>query len=457
MISRMKSLASFFAPWIAVASLAGALQIASAAEPVKTYNIREFGAKGDGVTKDTVAIQKALDTCAVNGGGEVVVPAGKYLSGSVQIGYRTTLRLEKDSIITGSPDLDDYPLIDIRWEGRWQPGHRSLIYAANVDHIGIVGPGLLEGNPTTAASNRPPRGTLVVEPINCTDVHWEGFFVRQTGNNWATHPTYCTDVVIKNVNIYGGRDGIDVDSCKNVVIDTCTIDSGDDSVSIKSGRGMDGARIGRPTEDVLITHCTMTGRRFACIGIGSEISAGVRNLRIEHCTFSARTDAIYLKTRIGRAGVNENITGEDLDIIGGNFLRVNLTRGGNLNTNDDPVEGLIGYPSARNLSFNNIRLKDVTTVANVTEVAPEKPVENLTLSHITGNATKGISMIHVKNAVLKDIAVTGVNGTFLATDDVTGTGLEGATKYVAPPSAPAPARRGPPPAAPEAAPTVPGK
>lgn len=403
-----------------------------AAADTATFNIRDFGAKGDGTTKDTAAFQKALDTCAVNGGGEVVVPAGKYLIGSVQLGYRTVLRLEKDSVITGSPDLDDYPLIDIRWEGRWQPGHRSLIYAANVDHIGIVGPGLIEGNPATAASNRPPRGTLVLEPINCTDVRWEGFSVRQTGNNWATHPTYCTDVVIKNVTLYGGRDGIDIDSCRNVRVEGCDLNTGDDSISIKSGRGLDGARIGRPTEDVLITHCTMVGRRFACIGIGSEISAGVRHIRIEHCTFTANSQAIYLKTRIGRAGANEDISGDDLDILGGGFLRINLTTGGNTNTADDPVEGLIGYPSAKNLSFSNIRLKDAAVLVECTLVAPEKPVEGLTLTHVTGTTAKGIALQHVKNAVLSDIHVTGLSGPLLSTNDVTGTGLEGAIPLPAP-------------------------
>ena len=427
-----------------------------------SFNVRDFGATGDGTTKDTAAFQKALDTCAVNGGGDVVVPAGKYLIGSIQIGYRTFLRLEKDSILTGSPDLDDYPLIDIRWEGRWQPGHRSLIYAANVDHIGITGPGLIEGNPTTAASNRQPRGTLVLEPINCTDVLWEGFSVRQTGNNWATHPTYCTDVVIKNLTIYGGRDGIDIDSCKGVRVDSCTINTGDDSISIKSGRGMDGARIGRPTEDVFITNCTMIGRRFACIGIGSEISAGVRNVRIEHCKFTANSHAIYLKTRIGRAGVNENITGDDIELVAptkmegtngapreissGGFLRINLTRGGNLNTNDDPVEGLIGYPSAKNISFSNVRLDRASVLVECSEVAPEKPVEGLTLTNISGTVAKGMSLVHVRGAVLRDIKVTGLTGPLLATDDATGTGLDGAVNYVAPPPPPPRAPRPPPPA-----------
>src|SRR4051794_25392101 len=98
---------------VTVVALVISFASATAAETPTTYNVRNFGAKGDGTTKDTIAFQKALDTCAVNGGGEVLVPEGKYLIGSVQIGTRTILRLEKDSVISGSPDLEDYPLIDI--------------------------------------------------------------------------------------------------------------------------------------------------------------------------------------------------------------------------------------------------------------------------------------------------------------------------------------------------------
>ncbi|MDI1249349.1 MAG: DUF1080 domain-containing protein [Lacunisphaera sp.] len=396
------------------------------------FNVRDFGATGDGVTKDTRAFQKALDACAVAGGGDVIVPAGRYLIGSIQLGTRTTLRLEQDSILTGSPDLDDYPIIDVRWEGRTLPGHRALIYAANVDHIGITGPGLIEGNPATAASNRPPRGTVVLEPINCTNILWEGFTVKQPGNNWATHPTYCDDIVIRNVTIEGGRDGIDLDSCRRVRIEGCTINTGDDCISLKSGRGMDGARLGRPTEDVLITNCKMTGRRFACIGIGSEISGGVRNIRIEHCSFRAYTHAIYLKTRIGRGGVNENISADDIDVLGGDFLRINLVKGGNTNTADDPVEGLPGYPVARRLAFSNIRLQGAKAVVVGTEVSALRPVESLVLTNITGTCSAGLTLANMKDVVLKDINVTGFTGALLGTVNVTGTGLEGAQAIPAP-------------------------
>ena len=385
------------------------------------FNVRDFGAVGDGTNKDTVAFQKALDVCAVSGGGEVLVPAGKYLIGSVQIGNRTILRLEADSIITGSSDTNDYPMLDIRWEGRWQPGRRALIYAANVDHTGIIGPGRIEGNPAVAASQN-PRGVVVLEPISCNDVRWEGFTVTQ-GGNWATHPTYCTDVVIKNVNINGGRDGIDIDSCKNVRIEGCDINTGDDSISLKSGRGLNGARLGKATEDVLITQCTLRGRRFACIGIGSETSGGIRNVRIEHCKLTSNTYGVYVKTRIGRAGIIENISGDDLEVLAGGFLRVNLISSGNKNTSDDPVEGLAGYPVGRNFSFSNVRVA-CTTLADVSQISAEKPLEKFALKNITGTCTKGINLANVTNAVLRNIHVTGYEDPFLTLTNVQGVGLK---------------------------------
>jgi polygalacturonase len=398
-----------------------------AAPAVRPYSVRDFGAVGDGTNLDTVAFQKALDTCAVSGGGEVLVPAGRYLIGSVQLGNRTILRLETNSVVVGSSNRDDYPMLDIRWEGRWQPGRRAMIYAANVDHTGIVGPGLIEGNPAMAAPQN-PRGSVVLEPISCNDVRWEGFTVTQ-GGNWATHPTYCTDVVISNVTIRGNRDGIDIDSCRNVRIEGCHIDTGDDAISIKSGRGLNGARLGKAAEDVLISRCDLMCRRFACLGIGSETSGGIRNVRIEHCKLAApRAYAVYIKTRIGRAGVIENIFGDDLEISEGSFLRVNLISAGNTNTADDPVEGLLGYPEGRNFSFTNIRVNG-GALAEASQISAEKPLAGFTLENVSGVCAKGISLQHVNQAVLRDIKVTGFNGPLLATNAVTGAGLDRAVPY----------------------------
>ncbi|MFM2295188.1 MAG: hypothetical protein RLZZ350_1601, partial [Verrucomicrobiota bacterium] len=328
--------------------LAGCVNVKTLS-PATTINVRGCGALGDGTTKDTRAFQRALDAVAVAGGGEVFVPPGNYLLGSVQLGDRTTLRLAPGSVLTGSGDTNDYPMLDVRWEGRWQPGRRALLYAADVTHVGIVGAGRIAGNPAVAAPQN-PRGALVLEFVHCRDVRWEKFSVTQ-GGNWATHPTFCTDVKISGVKITGDRDGIDIDSCEQVRIEDCDLDTGDDCISLKSGRGLDGARLGQPTADVLITRCRLHGRRFASIGIGSETSGGIRDVRIEHCQFTSRTFGVYIKTRIGRGGVIENIFGDDLEVLGGGFLKINLVGAGNLNTADDPVPGHAGIPVGRNFHF----------------------------------------------------------------------------------------------------------
>jgi polygalacturonase len=403
--------------------IALALGSLNAQQPMrKVFNVRDFGAVGDGTNKDTVAFQKALDTCAVGGGGEVIVPAGNYLIGSVQIGCGTVLRLETNSVILGSGDANDYPMMDIRWEGRWQPGRRALIYAANVDHTGIIGPGRIEGNRAMAAPQN-PRGAVVLEPISCNDVRWEGFTVTQ-GGNWATHPTYCSDVIIKNVNIIGDRDGIDVDSCKNVRIENCDINTGDDCISLKSGRGLNGARIGKPADDILISNCTLRGRRFAGVGIGSETSGGVRNVKIEHCKFDCRTFGIYIKTRIGRAGVIENISGDDLDVLAGGFLKINLVSAGNLNTSDDPVEGDAGIPVGRNYSFTNVRVKNCARLVDAKDISPQKPLAGFSLVNVTGTCTNGITLANITGVNLKNISVTGFQGSLITKTNVQGSGLD---------------------------------
>jgi polygalacturonase len=390
--------------------------------PRAVFNVRDFGAAGDGTNIDTAAFQKALDTCAQSGGGEVLVPAGSYLVGSVQMGAHTTLKLAQDSFIIGTSNMDDYPMTAIRWEGRWEEGRCGLIYATNADDIAIVGPGTIEGNPKVAAPQN-PRGAVVLEPIACNGVRWEGFSVTQ-GDNWATHPTYCSDVVIRNVRITGRRDGIDIDSCSHVVIDGCNINTSDDSISLKSGRGAQAVAVGRPTEDVVITNCTLIDHRFASIGIGSETSGGIRNIHISHCTFAARSFGIYIKTRIGRGGVIENISGDDLEVASGGFLEINLVSSGNSNTADDPVAGLAGYPTGQNFSFSNVRLKDATTLCEASHISPERPLVGLSLSNITGTCAKAISLANITNASLSNIHVTGYKGDLLKQENVQGTGLD---------------------------------
>jgi polygalacturonase len=202
-----------------------------------------------------------------------------------------------------------------------------------------------------------PRRPVLIEPINCIDVRLEGFATEHK-RMWSIHPIYCVNVTAKNLVIRstgGNGDGIDVDSCTHVRIEDCDIATGDDCIAIKSGRGMEGYRLARPTEDVLISRCTLNDSNFACIGIGSETSGGIRNVRIEHCKFThAKSFAIYIKSNSGRGAFIEDISARDMDVATapGGFLRINLNDSGIKDA--EPVTGDEGIPSAKNFSFKDV-------------------------------------------------------------------------------------------------------
>jgi polygalacturonase len=393
--------------------------------PRDALNVRTFGAVGNGTTKDTAAFQKALDICAVAKGGVVVVPAGDYLIGSIELKSYTTLRLEKGAHLMGSPDLEDYPVIKVRWEGRWIDGHRALIFARNAGHFRIVGLGKISGNPALGGREMPRRPVLI-EPINCIDVRLEGFATEHQ-SMWSIHPTYCVNVMAKNLVIRstgGNGDGIDVDSCKNVRIESCDIDTSDDCIAIKSGRGMEGYRLARPTENVLISRCTLGAGIFAGIGIGSETSGGIRDVRIEHCKFThAKTFAVYIKSNIGRGAFIEDISARDLDVATapGGFLRINLTGSGIPDA--EPVTGDEGIPAAKNFSFRDVKV-NCGTLVDAAQTSPVKPINGFSLVNVSGACQKAITLANLTNAVLRDIQVTGYEGPFLTQTNVQGVGLE---------------------------------
>jgi polygalacturonase len=398
-------------------------------------NVRDvgFGATGDGKTKDTLALQLAIERCSVLGGGEVVVPAGDYLTGALTLRSGVTLRVEEGATLNGSPDMADYPFAQVRWEGHWTKGYIGFISATDAENIAIVGPGKIVGSPTEKRRNEAGTGyrnPALIEFTNCRNVRVENLST-QNFSMWSIHPVYCENVTFRNVFIKSGADGIDVDSCKHTVIDGCTFETGDDSISLKSGRGAEGNMIGRACEDTVITNCTMSDAGFACIGIGSETAAGVRGVRIEHCKFiHARSHAIFIKSRVGRGASVEDITANDLDVsgMGQGFLQITNTSTGKSDF-DASVPGMAGIPLFRNFRFSNVRVLDVPNLVDAVKIDPRKPLDGLWLENISGTCKKGIELVNVKDVHLKNIAVTGYAGPLLATANVTGTGLAGAVAY----------------------------
>jgi polygalacturonase len=416
----------------------GLTALARLARAAVTLNVRDFGAVGDGTTKDTAAIQQAIDRCSVMGGGEVLVPAGNYLTGAIALRSRTTLRLDKDAVITGTPDFADYPVTQVRWEGKWIPGRVGLIYAIDASHIGVVGAGKIVGNPALGGrpnAANPLRHPSLIEPIRCTDIRLEDFSTEYR-LMWSIHPTDSENIVIRNLTIRstgGNGDGIDIDSCRHVRIEGCDIATGDDCISIKSGRGTEAYKLLRTSEDIVISNCTMADSIFACIGIGSETSGGIRNVRIEHCKFThAQTFALYIKSRPGRGAFIEDIVADDLDVSGtrGGFLRFNILNSGI--QDQEPVAGDEGIPTIKNFRFTNVRVADCPVLVDGTGIHPNKPLDGFTLANVAGTCAKGISLANIKNADIRDVKVAGLTGPLISVHNVTGKGLEGAAEIDGP-------------------------
>ena len=410
----------------------------ASAPPALTLNVRDFGAAGDGRTKNTRAIQEAIDRCAVLGGGEVFVPSGTCLTGAVALRSHTLLRLDKDAVLQGSPDMNDYPVTQVRWEGKWIEGHIALIYAIDAANVGVAGAGHIAGDPALGGrptAEDPLRHPALIEFIRCANIRLQDFSTSYQ-HMWSIHPADCVDVLIRGLTIRstgGNGDGIDIDSCRRVWIDGCDISTGDDCISLKSGRGEEGYTLHRPTEDVRIAHCTFADSIFACIGIGSETSGGIRNVRIEHCRFThARTFAIYIKSRPGRGAFIQDISATDLDAAGveGGFLRLNLLNSGI--RDPFPVPGLSGIPAAANFRFSRIHVSGCRILVDGTSISPEKPLHGFTLADVTGTCAKGIELANITNADIRNIAVTGYSGPLLAIHNVTGKGLNGAAAIEGP-------------------------
>jgi hypothetical protein len=218
-----------------------------------------------------------------------------------------------------------------------------------------------------------------------------------------------------------------------VRIDNCDIATGDDCISIKSGRGMEGYTLLQTSEDILITQCTMADSIFACIGIGSETSGGIRNVRIERCKFTgAGTFALYIKSRPGRGAFIEDIIAHDLDVSGTarGFLSLNILASGI--QDPEPVPGDEGIPTVRNFQFANVRVADCPVLVDGTRIHPHKLLDGFSLANVTGTCAAGISMANVKNAAIEDIQVTGFSGPLMGIHNVTGTGLDGAAEIDGP-------------------------
>lgn len=312
----------------------------------------QFGGKPDGVSDSTEAFHRAIDSASKGpGGGRVVVEGGVWLTGAIHLKSNVELHVSRESTIRFRTDPAAYfPAVLTRYEGTEFMGISPLIYAYDCENIAITGHGVLDGQASTenwwrnkrvadglesdngrlrrwAEEGKPvaerlfgPEATIrpqFIQPYRCKNVLISDLTILRSPM-WEVHPVECENVTVRRLTISShgpNNDGCDPESCRDVLIEDCVFDTGDDCIAIKSGRNADGRRLNKPTENLIVSGCTMLDGHGG-VTLGSEITGGVRNLFVENCRMDSPrlNTAIRFKNNAMRGGTLENIHVRDITV-----------------------------------------------------------------------------------------------------------------------------------------------
>jgi polygalacturonase len=357
--------------------------------------VQRFGAAADGETNATAQLQAAIDACAQGGGGTVIVPPGKYVTGTLWLRSNITLHLEAGATLLGSNRPDDFPLWSSDWEGPGvKRGRASLICGENLDNIAITGPGTIDGRGQTwwDSQRKDPgklRRPLLVRFVNSRNVRVEDVTLKNSPM-WTLSPLACDNVIVRGVTIFNpadspNTDGVNPDSCRNVRISNCRIDVGDDCITIKSGKEDDGRRQFRSCENIAVSNCTLLHGHGGVV-MGSEISGSIRNIDISDCKFVGTDRGIRIKARRGRGGVVEDVRASCLDmdavacpIVVNLFYECGAHGAAKINDlRPWPVDETT--PRFRRLHFSQITARGAKYAAAYILGLPEMPVEDISIT-----------------------------------------------------------------------------
>jgi polygalacturonase len=378
---------------------AGALGSSAVCDP------RAHGAKGDGVTKDNVAIQAAIDACEERGGGTVRLVAGTYLSAPIMLKSNITLQLDKGATLLGSADHADYPPLTMFHLPDLQP----LVSASNASHISITGEGVIDGageswwkeartirNAGVLGSGHPRPKLIIFD--HCKHVRVEGVTI-QNSPMWQLVPYYSDNVIIRNVRILAppnspNTDAIDPFSSSHVVIDHVYADVGDDNVAIKSG-AINSPGPDDPSRDITITDCTFLHGHG--LSIGSEIAGGVQNIRAERIHFEGTDNGIRIKSNRDRGNDVGHLFFRDIEMKGvKNALVISEYYPKILppaTETAQPVTRLTPH-------FHDIVLENVTATGSASAGAivglPEAPVLGVVLRNVNLSAKTGLTIAYAE-------------------------------------------------------------
>jgi polygalacturonase len=406
--------------------------------PVRTARVTEFGAVPDGRTLCTAAIARGLETLAAQGGGTLEFPAGVWLTGPIVLRSHVALRVAEGALVQFSRD---YALFKA-------PG---LIFAENAEDVAITGPGIIDGagdawrpvkrskmtegqwRALVASGGRVEEDGKIWYPRQerwrprlmvlqgCKRVLLEGT-TFQNSPAWNLHPHYCEDLTVRNVTIRNpwysqNGDGLDIDACRNVVVRGTRLDVGDDAICLKSGSGPEARRRGRLTENVLIEDCVVY-HGHGGFTIGSEMSGGVRNVRVNNCVFVGTKTGLRFKSQRGRGGVVENIYISNIRMtdIPNNAISFSMFYGGDGSEDEaesaaevKPVQGSESTPQFRNIYIQDVVCRGARR-AILVQGLPEMPIRGIHFDRVAITAARGVICQDVEDITLRGLEILNTEG-----------------------------------------------
>ena len=444
--------------------------------PDNQVKISDFGAKGDGQTLCTEAFAKAVDALVKKGGGKLIVPRGVWHTGPIVLKSNINLHIEKGGVILFAADETLYPVISTSFEGLNTRRCQSPLSALNAENIAITGEGVIDGNGQywrplkkdkvtegqwKAFTSQPggvfknpklwypsegyakgdamadmnvPRNMqseddwnsirrflrpVMVGLVGCKNVLLQGV-IFQNSPAWNLHPLMCENIIIDDVLVRNpayaqNGDALDLESCKNALIVNSRFDAGDDGICIKSGKDADGRRRGRPCENVVVDGCTVFAGHGGFV-VGSEMSGGVRNIKVANCQFMGTDVGLRFKSTRGRGGIVENIfiDGISMNDIKNDALIFNMYYGGKsvaeaVADGDNPNNKDMKPVDETTPIFRNINIRNIVCYgagrAMLFNGLPEMPIDGITLQNIDIVAKEGAEFNNAKNITKNNVNI----------------------------------------------------
>lgn len=451
--------------------------------PDNSVIITDFGAVNDGKTLNTKAITDAIDAIVEKGGGKVIIPRGVWLTGPIIMKSNVNIHAEEGALVIFSPDKDLYPLIETSFEGYNTYRCLSPVYGKDLENIAFTGSGIYDGTGQVwrhvkkekltesqwrdlissggvvskdgsqwfpsesyekaaeiSEMNVPRQFTtleefksirdflrpVMVSLVSCRNVLIDGPSF-QNSPAWCLHPLMCENLIIRNVTVKNpwysqNGDGIDIESCRNVILIKSNFDVGDDAICIKSGKDADGRKRARPTENLVIRDCIVY-HGHGGVTIGSEMSGGVRNMSVNGCTFIGTDVGLRFKSTRGRGGVVENIYFNNINMLnipaqaisfnmyyGGLSVSELLAEGKQIETTEGAVPPVTEEtPRFRNISIRNITCNGALQALYL-QGLPELNLENISFENIIIKAKSGLACIDADGISFKGLDLVTETG-----------------------------------------------